>query len=59
MSNINNKKMTCGLKEPPIDKVQVEGGKWITISELCRSIDEGCKRFWAARGLVPPSNRRY
>ena len=50
MSKIDNMKMTCGVKEPPIDKVQVEDGKWITIAELCQSIDEGCRRFWEKRG---------
>lgn len=49
LTKIDNKKMTCGVPEPDPNKVQVENGKWITLGELCRSVDEGCRRFWAAR----------
>ena len=50
MNKIDNMKMTCGVKEPDPNKVQVEDGKWITLAELCRSVDEGCRRFWEKRG---------
>ena len=49
ITRINNMKMTCGVKDPDPNLVQVEDGKFITIAELCRSIDEGCKRFWNKR----------
>ena len=55
---INNKDMgASGFPEPNPNMVRVEGGKLITIEELCKSIDAGCRRFWNRRDVATNSRR--